>query len=60
MTGAAWQDLTAALATSIALAWLLRRWIHKRRTRSGCDTCAAAAHSRMARRPAPAKAKGGP
>lgn len=53
---AGWQDLIAALATLLAGAWLLRRWIRKRRTRSGCDTCAAATHARMARRPA----KGGP
>jgi len=50
--GATWQDLIAALVTLLAGAWLFRRWLLKRRTRAGCDTCAAAVHSRMARRPA--------
>ena len=39
-----WQDLIAVLATLLAGAWLFRRWMIKRRTRAGCDTCAAAAH----------------
>ena len=52
----AWQDLIAVLATLLAGAWLFRRWRIKRRTRSGCDTCAAAAHvAHAARRPAAAQ-----
>lgn len=47
---ATWQDLIAVLATLLAGAWLFRRWMIKRRTRSGCDTCAAAAHAARAAR----------
>ena len=49
---AGWQDMIAALATLAAGGWLFRRWLRKRRTRVGCDSCAAAVHSRMARNPA--------
>jgi hypothetical protein len=47
-----WQDLIAALAALLAGGWLFRRWLVKRRTAKGCDSCAAMAHSRMARPPA--------
>jgi hypothetical protein len=47
MTGAAWQDLIAALATLVAGAWLFRRWLVRRRTKVGCDTCAASMHARL-------------
>ena len=47
---AVWQDLVAVLAALLAGAWLFRRWMIKRRTRSGCDTCAAAAHASHAAR----------
>ena len=46
-----WQDLIAVVATLIAGAWLLRRWIVKRRTKAGCDTCAAAFIKAQSRRP---------
>jgi len=51
MTGTTWQDLIAVLATLTAGAWLLRRWIVKRRTKAGCDTCAAAFIKAQPRRP---------
>ena len=47
-----WQDMIAIAATLAAGGWLFRRWLKKRRTKVGCDSCAAAVHSRMARRPA--------
>ncbi len=48
------QDLIVALAAMIATAWLAHRWLKRRRAKTGCDTCAAAAHARMdARRKAP-------
>jgi cytochrome c oxidase assembly factor CtaG len=47
-----WQDLIAALAALAASAWLFRRWLVKRRTQKGCDSCAAMVHSRMGQRPA--------
>jgi len=47
MTGAAWQDAIAALAAVIAGAWLFRRWLVRRRTKVGCDTCAASMHARL-------------
>ncbi|HMI31614.1 MAG TPA: hypothetical protein VK527_07735 [Candidatus Limnocylindrales bacterium] len=51
-----WQDLIAVFAALLAGGWLFRRWMIKRRTRSGCDTCAAAAHvAHAARRPAGAQ-----
>jgi sialic acid synthase SpsE len=43
-----WQDLVAALAALAAGAWLLRRWLIKRRANKGCDSCAAMIHTRMA------------
>ncbi len=52
IAGAGWQDLVAVLTALVAGAWLFRRWRHKKRMRAGCDACAAAVHSRMARRPA--------
>jgi len=55
IAGASWQDLLAVAATLAAGGWLFRRWLRKRRTRAGCDSCAAAVHSRMARRPAKAE-----
>ncbi len=48
------QDLIVALAALAAVAWLFRRWLIKRRTRKGCDSCAAMVHSRMGQRPAKA------
>ena len=51
MAGAGWQDLTAAFATLVAGGWLFRRWFLKRRTKAGCDQCAASMHARMARKP---------
>jgi len=47
MRGTAWQDLIAALVALTAGAWLLRRWLVKRRTKVGCDTCAASMHARL-------------
>ncbi len=52
IAGASWQDLVAVLVALLAGAWLFRRWRHKKRTRAGCDACAAAVHSRLARGPA--------
>jgi hypothetical protein len=49
-----WQDLIVALAALAAFAWLFRRWLVKRRTRKGCDSCAAMVHSRISQRPAKA------
>jgi hypothetical protein len=57
IAGANWQDLIAVAATLAAGAWLFHRWLKKRRTKVGCDSCAAAVHSRMARRPAKAEPK---
>jgi len=57
IAGASGQDLIAVAATLAAGAWLFRRWLRKRRTKVGCDSCAAAVHSRMARRPAKAEPK---
>ncbi len=48
MTGMmGWQDLVAALATLVAGAWLFRRWLVKRRAKTGCDQCAASMHARL-------------
>ena len=55
MTGAAWQDAIAALATLLAGAWLFRRWLVRRRTKVGCDTCAASMHARLNARPGATK-----
>ena len=52
--GLSGQDLIAVAVTLLAGAWLFRRWRRKRRARAGCDSCAAAVHSRMARPPAKA------
>ncbi len=56
IAGATWQDLIAAFAALIAGAWLFRRWRLKRRARSGCDQCAAAAHGALSRRATSTKA----
>jgi len=47
MSGLNWQDGLTALAAVVALTWLVRRWLAKRRAKAGCDTCAAAMHARM-------------
>ena len=57
IAGASWQDLTAAFAALIAGAWLFRRWQLKRRARTGCDQCAAAAHGALSRRATGTKAE---
>ena len=44
---AGWQDALAVLAALAAGAWLFRRWRIRRRTKVGCDTCAASMHARM-------------
>ena len=51
IAGIGWQDLAALAATLAAGAWLFRRWLRKRRTKVGCDQCAASMHARMSRRP---------
>ncbi len=45
-----WQDALATLAALVAGAWLLRRWLLKRRAKAGCDRCAAA-YLRTTKRP---------
>jgi len=50
---AGWQDLVAALTALLAGGWLLRRWAIKRRTKVGCDQCAAALSKAMSRRATP-------
>ena len=47
IAGIGWQDLVAIVATLGAGSWLFRRWLRKRRTKVGCDTCAASMHARM-------------
>lgn len=46
------QNVLAALAALAALAWLMRRWILRKRSRAGCDRCAAA-YSRTTKRSIP-------
>jgi hypothetical protein len=60
MTGAAWQDVIAALAALAAGAWLFRRWLVRRRTKVGCDTCAASMHARLQNRPGTPRSAGTP
>jgi hypothetical protein len=57
MTGAAWQDVIAALVALAAGAWLFRRWLVRRRTKVGCDTCAASMHARLNVRPSTTRSK---
>ena len=44
---AGWQDAIAGIAALIAGAWLFQRWLAKRRSKVGCDTCAASMHARI-------------
>lgn len=50
------QDVLVTLAAVAAGAWLVGRWIVRRRSRAGCDRCAAA-YLRTTKRPAETPSK---
>ena len=51
-----WQNVVVAFAVLGAAAWLLRRWIRKRRAGAACERCAAA-YLRTTKRPAETPSK---
>jgi len=46
-----WQAAAAGALVIAASAFLVRRWVRRRREAAACDRCAAALHLRMAKRP---------
>lgn len=56
MAGLAWQDAAVAAVAALALAWLVRRRLRRRRLPAPmCDDCPACAARTATRRPAPAR-----